>query len=472
MKRLLYIVLSLVVACTSTPYPSIDRPSTGTSSEDRSIIAYIDQRLATEYYWLDEVVERSASFDRGVKWEEYLSVSLGGLKSNADDGYVNSKGQRVLYSYIREYKSSTRSETMGFGIGLHYTIAVIDSENQHLGFLVDNVYADSPAHKAGVRRGDVITMVNRGYITQMNYAELFKRIENNSASAVELSLRRQTDGEVYTAELDMGSYEESPVAHHEVITIEDKKIGYIVYTGFDSEYDDALIEAISELKEGGAEEVILDLRINGGGSVNSAVKLCSALMPAKYEGKTLCRIKRNPKNTVSDQVSDFNLKHTGSLLELDELTVICSGYSASASELLIMGLRGLDVPVTLIGSATEGKNCGMDVTRRTIEGINVEFAPITFMCFNDKGEGDWGDGIVPDIDLTEEGNELSISDKNYPLPRADWGDYQHDIALAAALAKVTGKKVSDSTRSALLVELPVAAYMEYEIEGIRHYVEE
>jgi hypothetical protein len=201
MKRLLYIALSLVVACTSTPYPSIDRPSTGTSSEDRSIIAYIDQRLATEYYWLDEVVERSASFDRGVKWEEYLSVSLGGLKSNADDGYVNSKGQRVLYSYIREYKSSTRSKTMGFGIGLHYTIAVIDSENQYLGFLVDNVYADSPAHKAGVKRGDVITMVNRGYITQMNYAELFKRIENNSASAVELSLRRQTDGEIHQPSL-------------------------------------------------------------------------------------------------------------------------------------------------------------------------------------------------------------------------------------------------------------------------------
>jgi C-terminal processing protease CtpA/Prc len=272
--------------------------------------------------------------------------------------------------------------------------------------------------------------------------------------------------------LNSGSYDKSPVAHHEVITIEDKKIGYIVYTGFNSEYDEELIEAVRELKEDGAEEVILDLRINSGGSVNSAVTLCSALMPATFEEATLCKIVRNPKNEKMEKESYFNLKDTGSLFELDKLTVICSGYSASASELVVMGLRGLDVPVTLIGSKTEGKNCGMDVTRRTIEGVSVEFAPITFMCFNAKGFGDWGEGIEPDIDLTEEGNELSISDKNYPLPRADWGDCQHDIALAAALAKVTGKKVSDSTRSAVLVELPVAAYMEYEIEGIRHYVEE
>jgi hypothetical protein len=170
-------------------------------------------------------------------------------------------------------------------------------------------------------------------------------------------------------------------------------------------------------------------------------------------------------------MSAFTLENTGSTLALERLTVIASGYSASASELVIMGLRGLDVPVTLIGSTTEGKNCGMDVTRRTIDGKMVEFAPITFMCFNAKGVGDWGEGITPDIDLTVDSNGLGVSDKNYPVPRADWGDYNHDIALAVALGHVTGKKVSQPTRSYAPIELPVAASVERPMEGIRLYEE-
>lgn len=472
MRRLLYLALLVAGACTSSSYPNIDRPSTGGSGEDRSIIAYIDQRLEEEYYWLDEVIERGGSFDRGVKWGNYLAASLGRLETNSDDGYINSKGQRVLYSYIREYKSSTRSATTGFGIDLHYTIAIIDEDNEYFGFLVDHVYAESPANQAGIKRGDIITMIDGGYITYDNYNTLFNRIQNNTASTLKLTLRSQTTSESYTAELTKGGYDESPVAHYEVINIDDKSIGYIVYTGFEMEYDDALLAAIRDLKSGGAEDIILDLRINGGGSVNSATKLCSALMPSTLEDATLCSIERNPKNKKSEQVSYFKLKDTGSIFELDSLTVICSGYSASASELVVMGLRGLDVPVTLIGSTTEGKNCGMDVTRRTVDGINVEFAPITFMCFNAKGFGGWGEGITPDIDLTAEDNTLGVHDANYPLPRADWGDYNHDIALAAALSHVTGKSISQSTRSHMIEELPIAARIEPPMEGIRVYVEE
>lgn len=58
----------------------------------------------------------------------------------------------------------------------------------------------------------------------------------------------------------------------------------------------------------------------------------------------------------------------------------------------------------------------MDVTRRTINNIHLEYAPITFMCFNAKGFGEWGEGIAPDVDLTSETNEYGVSDSNYPLP--------------------------------------------------------
>jgi hypothetical protein len=135
-----------------------------------------------------------------------------------------------------------------------------------------------------------------------------------------------------------------------------------------------------------------------------------------------------------------------------------------------MGLRGLDVPVTLIGTQTEGKNCGMDVTRATIADKYLEFAPITFMCLNAKGDGDWGEGIIPDVDLKKENNGVGVHDANYPMPRADWGDEQHDIALATALAKILGKGVeAAATRCQELEYYPSTLSIEAPVEGIRLY---
>lgn len=463
----------LAAACAQPYSPSIDIPNPGGgTAKDKNIIAYIDQRLESEYYWLDEVVEQSSSFNRNLPWDSYLGDALSRLDSNEDDGYVNSKGQRVFYSYIREIASQTRSSVKGFGIGLHYTIATIDSEKGYFGFVVEEVYPNSPAANAGVKRGDVITMISNSYINANNYYHYFLSIENNTAAELQLKLRRQTNGESYDVVLQTAQYSKTPVLSYKLLDVESKKIGYLVYSSFDAEYDQEMIDAITKLKADGAEEFILDLRCNSGGSVNSAVKLCSALVPASLDGKVLCSVVRNKKNTKTETTSSFLLEGAGDILSLERLTVICSDYSASASELVVMGLRGLDFPVKLIGSTTEGKNCGMDVTRRTIDGTTVEFAPITFMCFNAKGFGDWGEGIEPDIDLTNDSNEMGVSDKNYPLPRADWGDINHDIALAAAVAHITDKSIStSSTRSSCETLLKSDISMPHEVEGVRNYVD-
>ena len=477
MKRITLFIALLAAACTHPSYPGIDRPSGGGNTvKDQSIIDYIDQRLEAEYYWLDEVQEKCNTFNRTVEWEEYLSTTLNRLETNKDDGSVNSKGQRVFYSYIREYQPSTRAQVSGFGIELHYTIAVIDKENNYYGFFVESVYPDSPAAEAGIKRGDVITMIGNSYITPDNYAARFASIQNNSAATLKLKLQRQTgDKERLDVELTKGAYAETPVVYSEIFNIEgfDKPIGYLVYTGFDAAYDDELMSVLSEFATQGVGEVILDLRCNGGGSVASAVKLSSALVPTAYEGGVLCSIQRNPKNKNNETVQQFKLENTSEhLTNLERITVICSGYSASASELVVMGLRGLDFKVELIGSTTEGKNCGMDVTRRTIDGVSLEYAPITFMCFNAKGFGDWGEGITPDIDLTAEENEMGIHDKNYPMPRADWGDEEHDLALIAALAKITGRRVSIETRATTTDDYTIAVRMRPPVGGTLLYEEE
>jgi C-terminal processing protease CtpA/Prc len=251
------------------------------------------------------------------------------------------------------------------------------------------------------------------------------------------------------------------VAYSEIIE-GTKRVGYLVYTGFETSSDDALLEALREFDDAGVKEVIIDLRTNGGGVVNSAVKFASALLPASYENAVLCEVKRNPKNKRGAESQFFTLATMEFNLDLDHITVITSNHSASASELMIAGLRGLDIPVTVVGATTNGKNCGMDVARRTIGSISVEYAPITFMCLNAKGESDWGDGIKPDVDV-------KAIDDTYPLPYAPWGS-EHDVALCAALESV-GCEVFKPTRATAHHDITPAADVAEPLIGIRLYVE-
>lgn len=96
------------------------------------------------------------------------------------------------------------------------------------------------------------------------------------------------------------------------------------------------------------------------------------------------------------------------------------------------------------------------------------------MCLDAKGFGGWGDGIIPDIDLTSQSNGMGVSDKNYPLPRTTWGDASYDIALATALADITGKSISQSSTRAVeqMMEVVATHSIPKPISGIRNYVEE
>ena len=463
MRRILAILGLLITACTSPNYP-VDRPSTSVSEEDRNVIAYIDQRLEDEYYWLDEVIQRSNSFNRMVDWENYLDDALSMLTTNKDDGYINNKGQRVFYSYVREANASTRAaEVNGYGIRLYYTIISIG--NDRLGLVVDYIYADSPAALAGIKRGDIIVTVDGNQIDMNNYARLFNSIQGNTATELKLGIFRQVvkedEAESYAVELKRAPYHESPIAMCDILDIDNYRIGYLAYTQFVSAYDKELLAALEELSAKDIDHFILDLRSNGGGAVNSATQLVSAILGGSYDGKLLCELRRNPLNKKDNTNSMCYLADLGFGINPESITIICSENTASASELVITGLQGLDVPVTLIGSTTEGKNCGMDVTRRSIGDKYIEFAPITFMCYNAKGFGAYGDGIAPDVNVAFE-NVWECSDEYYPLPRCDWGDIDGDVALEMALSFIVKcePEYASATRSELSLSIEPQTYIE------------
>ena len=135
-------------------------------------------------------------------------------------------------------------------------------------------------------------------------------------------------------------------------------------------------------------------------------------------------------------------------LGLNRLYIIGSENTASASELIINGLRGIDLPVYLYGSRTEGKNVGMTTTQTTYNNVKYLFSPITFRVANAKGFGDYPDGFVPDVVVNNQNSSYADDiDNTFPYSFGDWGDMRFNKALELAYNHITGTESASSART-------------------------
>ena len=435
-----------------------------------ALVKWMDERLTNEYYWLDKYRElkNSGDINYSLTESDFLNDALTGKKwgdINKADGYVGADGKWHLFSYIRKYAASSRAAsdvepTFGFGIELCWKVIAF---SDGYGFLIDHVYPSSPAAIAGLKRGDVIKKVNGQNITASNYETQFYAIQTPSAKSI--SVGREdvgADGKSVITNFDLAAsyYHPTPVAYCDMLqeNVEngfifgDKKIGYISYMSFDGDYDDELISGLARLERAGATDIIIDLRNNGGGAVMSSSYFASMLLPESYVGKEMVELHRHELNKNGSSSVEFvseveideqvlTLPH----LDLNSVYFLTSGNTASASEMLIMGLRAQGIDAKTIGKRSMGKDCGMDVMVVSTGSAYYEFAPITFMNVFKGYDVDFGDGIKADVDFDM--LQLQVSDESlkealdwYPLPEigAAWGNYAVDIALGEAVANILG----------------------------------
>ncbi|MBQ3196748.1 MAG: hypothetical protein IJB63_01340 [Alistipes sp.] len=436
------------------------------------VLAYVDKRLQEEYYWLDEYNEKRATFDPTLAADEYLNESLLSMTTNMADGGIDYRGNRYIYSYIyalnaASAQAGTRAQSVsGYGVIISMNYWAMNDAGTEFGLAVEHVYPDSPADKAGLKRGDIISRYNGSAITANNinqaFQDLYYALSNNISIGVWDAATKKTN----TLSFSTGAYKENPVAASMVLELEDgPKVGYLSYLAFDSAFDSELISAMRSLKDNGAEEMVLDLRLNGGGSVNSSTILGSMLLDASYNDKTYAVLARNSANQKPNTTCKITTAYNGQSLPrlgIKRLFVITTDNTASASEMVISGLRGLGVEVILIGTTTEGKNCGMDVTNYTNKGVTYEYAPITFMNFNATsyeqylaGEPyfDYPEGIEADSDMeyfaaNAKDDVVKTLAGLFPIPMEPWGESSQDVALIEALMQIQGKTLLTFTSSA------------------------
>jgi carboxyl-terminal processing protease len=325
------------------------------------------------YYWYEHIPDVDAA--QFGSPEEYLEAiryrpldrGFSRISSRAETEAFYSDSQFIGFGF------STRSELVigGNAVQMH----------------ISQVFEASPAAAAGLQRGDMIVSIGGRAITnwwragelgiafgpaEIGY-ETTVVYRHGGAEPVEVGLTKQ----LVTI---------PTVSTTRVYDVRGVKVGYIFFRNFVQPSMAALDEAFAQLRDAGVRELVLDLRYNGGGLVSVAQHLASLVGGARTEGLVLGEYAYNDKNTFRNRTLRF--ESPPHALTLDRLFVITSRSTASASELVINGLRPF-LPVIVIGDRTLGKPVGQN----RVDFCDKSAFPVTFTIPNANGEADYFDGI-------------------------------------------------------------------------------
>jgi carboxyl-terminal processing protease len=326
----------------------------------------------------------------------------------------------------------------GVEFGLSYKAS---GSNEIIGW-VRYIIPNSDASTKYIERGDIFYAVNGTQLTDTNYKALL--FGSNNDYTLNMA---DVNGGLFTPNgktvaLTKTVVDENPVLVNTVITSGSKKIGYVLYNGFYSNYDTKLNEAFGTLKSQGITDLVLDLRYNGGGSVTTATRLAS-MITGSYTGQVFSKQQWNAKiesyyaTNNPESLKDFFVDKIGTTpinsLNMTKIYILTSRSSASASELVINGLKPY-MDVVQIGDITVGKNVG-SVTLydsptfgKDKRNPNHRYAmqPIVLKIVNSLGSGDYQSGLTPTFALKESLSNLGVlGTSTEPL-------------LNLAIAKITG----------------------------------
>ncbi len=430
--------------------------------KNTALNTYMHKRLQQEYLWEEY---NSLEVDLSMDYTQFLNTYLLKLGDvNIEDGGKyrsgENRGKRFIYSNIQEIAPVTKAvETAGLGFGPIFS-SQIDAQNDVVGLSIAYVHQGSPAWLAGMRRGDTIFSVNGVVLSSSNYKNHMNALYYSPSGTYRFGFVRDADlSRKYEVEVTVDLYRYNPVLYSAIIGEGSHNIGYLVLENFDLDAQDFVVDIIQQLKDNAITDLILDLRFNPGGAVAQSRYLASAIVGSAHLDDVFVQVDfRGGKHQdwkFRGGPNDEDGLGIAPDLGLDRLYVIGSENTASASELIINGLKGIDFPVYLYGSQTEGKNVGMTTTQTSYEGVKYLFSPITFRVSNAKGFGDYPDGFKADVMVNNQNSSYADDkDNTFPYSFGDWGDMGFNVALRLAYEDIVGITRSDvaATRSAMAIK--------------------
>lgn len=328
------------------------------------------------------------------------------------------------------------SKTMGHDFRL---VRFSDSDNI-FGY-VRYVVNGSPADIAGIKRGDLFRKVDGQQLTMTNYYDLlFGQDEYTIEMAIYDEAGTTITSNGVTHDLVAVELQENPIHYSTIMDIGGVQTAYLVYNAFTSNYNFELNDLFADYVAAGVQRLILDLRYNGGGSIQTAIYLASMIHsnnPIKIFSKVEYNDKLQDYYISTYGADDLNYYFADKLtattthpeatlatLGLDDLYVITASGTASASELIINGLDPY-MNVTVVGDTTTGKNVGSatikDWNAQGVVNPNHLWAmqPIILKIANSQNFSDYFTGLIPEVALEEDiVNLLPFGNENELLLKA------------------------------------------------------
>ena len=339
-------------------------------------------------------------------WYESLpSVDLSTF-ATPDDYISKVKYSKDRWSFTMTYTDYVNlfqnGVSTGWGVGLSY-----DTQNI---LRVIFIYDDSAMGRAGVKRGWQIKAINGKTISSMTDSEVNTALANTSNTY----LFGKNDGSETTIQMTRGKIGINSVLYSNIYQKGNQKIGYLVFSDFLGTSVKELNTVFDKFTAGGVTDMILDLRYNGGGTLDCADSLVAMVAGKPFKGRIYNTLIYNNKHVRDGFQSVIGVK--GNSIQLNKMVIITTSSTASASELVISGLKPY-MSMKLIGSKTHGKPVGMNI--ETDSKLNIAVAPISFRNVNSQGYTDYFDGIPVDFAAPDNVNQ-------------DWGEMS-DQCLTAAI---------------------------------------
>lgn len=389
--------------------------------------------------------------------------------SNPSDYFKTLKNKDDRFSAIFPSYQDIMNQLNGVSaaeIGFEFKLYTESETNSNVLGQIIYIKRGTPAEKLGIKRGFLFRKINGQQLTTTNYSTLLNLLYDSSSSAnvtfSNYSNGLFIDNTSATTIAKVTNYQEDPVYIDTVYTVQNKKIGYLMYNFFTNDagdnskkYDLELNSVIGNFKSQNVSELIIDLRYNHGGMMTSAVNFASMLVPNLTTDKVFCytefnkiitnyfnsdefkkQSSENPFvsnfattiNPTSPSVITVPIQNLGN--NLQRIFFLTGKGTASASEMVINGIKPF-LPCVLIGDTTVGKNVGSTLVHDVDNPKNLwAFMPIYLKYFNKDHLSDFTKGFVPNFRVNDD-FQNQLGDTNEAL-------------LATAISQITSVKVRAS----------------------------